>query len=123
MHSYQNEHSLLPLLFAEVPEFFKANITTKKITNSLCRKYAKQFERRLGVPVSWHYTPQYNVEFLLTNCKETLENHDFYMEEIIRHCLVHRYIFSYIGICNIRGKITTMINRNHSVEWPAKRPH
>ena len=124
MNVHTNEALLIPLLFAEIPQDFKAKKNFKKKADKLCRRYAKQFERRLEVPVRWYYTPHNNVEFRLVGCDEVCSDHEYYMEEIIKYCLVHRYIFSYIGICNAQGKIITMINDEQSIELPIRKaPH
>ena len=113
----------IPLLCAEVPAFFKKNDFLRKIVASLCHMYAKKFEKRLNQHILIQYTPYDNVEFRLLRSDKAVENHQYYTEEITKYCLAYRHIFNYISVCDTFGKIITTINRNHSTEWPTKRPH
>ncbi len=113
----------IPLLFAEIPPAFKNNKFLKKVAKTLCNIYAKNFGKRLGETIFVHYTPCYNVEFRIARNDEALENHKFYTEEITKYCLAHYHIFNYILVCDAYSRDLTIINRNHSVEWPTKRPH
>lgn len=108
----------VPLLFAEIPHTFKHNKFLRKIAQFLCSVYAKNYEKRLEKSILIHYTPCYNVEFRLARNNEAVENHQYYTEEITKYCLGHYHIFNYISVCDAFGKIITVINRNHSVEWP-----
>ena len=112
----------IPLLRAEVPAFLKKSNFLRKITTSLCRRYAKKFEKRLNQPILIQYTPNNNVEFRLLRNDETVEDHEYYTEEITKYCLAHHHIFNYISVYDSFGKIITTINQSGLVEWPTKRP-
>lgn len=113
----------IPLLFAKLPSVFKNNKFMRKTAEMFCFLYAKNFERLLGVTILVHYNPCYNVEFRIARNDKALENHEHYTEKITKYCLTHYHIFNYILVCDAYSRDLTIINRNHSVELPAKRPH
>jgi len=113
----------IPLLFAEIPQAFKNSNFLKKVASNLCNIYAKNFGRRLGETILVHYTPCYNVEFRIVRNDKAMENHELYTEEITKYILVNYHFFNYILVCDAYSRDLTLINRNHSVEWPTKRPH
>lgn len=113
----------IPLLFAKIPNIFKRNPLLQMIAGKLCHKYAKNFANRLEQTICFHYTPCGNVEFHLARENDVLQNHEYYVEEILKYCLGNKHFFSYIIVCDAYGDSITTINKYRCVEWPEKRPH
>lgn len=115
---------VLPLLHAQIPDFFRKNKFLAKIADILCNKYAKNFANRLNTDISLEYTSCDGVNFNLVRSTDVVENHEIYTEEIIKYTLGHWHIFSHIIVLDAYGNSITMINRNHSTQWPIpKTPH
>ena len=111
------------LIFGEIPNFYKCCRLTRNIAELLCNRYAKRFEKHLGVEISWLYTSCKNIEFRIICCDSAIKNHKVYEQKITEYCLRHHHMFEYMIIKGLDGNSITMINKNRTIEWQAKRPH